>query len=262
MKIKQEFEKYSGFIFDMDGTTYRGNHIIPNADTTINFIKSTGRKVIFVTNKTTDSAKGYFNFLSANNLKISEEEILSATGVIKKYLKVNHPDLPIFALGEEKFINELKESGLTFSEDPSKIKVVIVTLDRTLNYDKLEIAAKSLELGALFLAANIDDTCPVDEGEILDAGSTISALEKRTHRKLELHFGKPSQFMFEEAMNLINTPADKVLLVGDRIETDIKMGNMFGVDTALVKTGVKSNPKDYNGTAPKYIIDSVFDLLC
>lgn len=262
MKIKQEFEKYKGFIFDLDGTTYRGNHIIPNADKTINYIKETGRKVIFVTNKTTDSANDYFNFLTANNLKISESEVLTATKVIKKYLIENHPKFPFFALGEGKFISELQEAGLSFSSDPLKIKVVIVTLDRTLNYNKLEIAAKALELGARFFAANIDDTCPVDDGEILDAGSTISALERRTHKKLELHFGKPSRYMFEEAMNLINIPADQVLLIGDRIETDIRMGNDFGVDTALVQTGVKSNSEDYNGTVPKYRITSVFDLLC
>ncbi|MHC1738778.1 MAG: HAD-IIA family hydrolase [Ignavibacteriaceae bacterium] len=260
MKIKQEFEKYKGFVFDLDGTTYRGSHIIPNADKTINYIKKTGRKVIFVTNKTTDSAKDYFNFLTANNLEINENEILTATGVIKKYLATNHPGFPIFALGEDKFINELREAGLSFSSDPSKIKVVIVTLDRTLNYNKLEIASKALELGALFLAANIDDTCPVDDGEILDAGSTISALEKRTHRKLELHFGKPSKYMFEEAMNLIRTPTEKVLLIGDRIETDIRMGNTFGLDTALVRTGVLNEYPDNSSISPTYRLNSIADL--
>lgn len=260
MKIKQEFEKYEGFIFDMDGTTYRGSHIIPNADKTINYIKGTRRKVIFVTNKTTDSAKDYFNFLTANNFKISESEILTATKVIKKYLTENHPRLPFFALGEDKFISELCEAGLSYSSDPSIIKVVIVTLDRTLNYNKLEIAARALELGALFFAANIDDTCPVDDGEILDAGSTISALEKRTHRRLELHFGKPSKYMFEEAMRLIKTPAEKVLLIGDRIETDIRMGNTFGVDTALVRTGVFNDYHDDFSIRPTYRLNSISDL--
>lgn len=260
MKIKQEFEKYEGFILDLDGTTYRGSYIIPNADKTINYIKRTGRKVIFVTNKTTDSAKDYFNFLTKNNLEINENEILTATRVIKKYLTTNHPDFPIFALGEEKFISELRDAGLSFSCDPSKIKVVIVTLDRTLNYSRLEIAAKALEHGALFLAANIDDTCPVDEGEILDAGSTISALEKRTHRKLEVHFGKPSKYMFEEAMSLIKKPAEKVLLIGDRIETDIRMGNTFGVDTALVRTGVFNDYPDNFSISPTYRLNSIADL--
>ena len=77
------------------------------------------------------------------------------------------------------------------------IDIVIITLDRTLNYTKLEIAANALDNGARFYAANIDNTCPVERGEILDAGATISALEKRTNRKLEKHFGKPSKYMMD-----------------------------------------------------------------
>jgi len=261
MKFKREFEKYRGFIFDMDGTTYRGTRIIPKADTTVNYIKSTGRKVLFVTNKTTGTTTEYHAFLKQNGLNILETEILTATKVIKKYISNNFFDFPFFALGEDKFIEELRDEGLTYSADPLRIRIVIVTLDRTLNYEKLEIAARALETGAKFLAANIDDTCPVDNGEILDAGSTISALEKRTHRKLELHFGKPSRFMFDEAIKQIGLPANEILLLGDRIETDIKMGNLFGVDTALVQTGVKSNFADYKNIAPDYILNSIADII-
>jgi HAD superfamily hydrolase (TIGR01450 family) len=134
-------------------------------------------------------------------------------------------------------------------------------LDRTINYEKLETAARALENGAKFFAANIDDTCPVDNGEVIDAGSTISALEKRTHKKLELHFGKPSEFMFEEVKSRLKAELSKVLLIGDRLQTDIAMGNKFGVDTALVSTGVKFFPNGTDNIVPTYKLNSVFDLL-
>ena len=86
-----------------------------------------------------------------------------------------------------------------------------------MNYKKLEIAANALERGARFFAANIDDTCPVTGGEVLDAGATISALEKRTHRKLELHFGKPSKFMMDAVLKLLNSDKANTLLIGDRL---------------------------------------------
>jgi ribonucleotide monophosphatase NagD (HAD superfamily) len=113
----------------------------------------------------------------------------------------------------------------------------------------------------MFFAANIDDTCPVDEGEVLDAGSTISALEKRTHRKLELHFGKPSAYMFDEIKRKLSAHLSSTLLVGDRLETDIAMGNNFGVDTALVSTGIKNFLDGSNGYAPTYQLKSVFDII-
>lgn len=254
-------EKYKGFIFDLDGTIYRGTHLIPDADKTVKHLKKLEKKIIFISNRTTGSIKDYYNFLSGNGLMVTESEIVNSTIVIKKYLKENFNGASFFAIGEKIFIEEIKSAGLVYSENPVDIDLLIVTLDRTLNYDKLETAARALEKDARFFAANIDDTCPVDDGEVLDAGSTISALEKRTHKKLELHFGKPSHFMFEEIRRRIQTDLSEMLLVGDRLETDIAMGNKFGIDTALVDTGVRYFPNGLNGITPTYHIKSVFDLL-
>ena len=254
-------DKYEGFIFDLDGTIYRGETLIPNADKTVNFIKASGKKAIFISNKTTGSIKDYHNFLISKGLNINDDEIINSTLVIKNYLFDNYKSKKFFAIGEDLFIKEIESSGLSFSSSPQEIDILIVTLDRTLNYEKLEIAARALEHGAKFFAANIDDTCPVDDGEVLDAGSTISALEKRTHKRLELHFGKPSKFMFEEIKKRINTDLKKVLLIGDRLETDIALGNNFGIDSALVSTGIKYFPNGTDHIKPTYFLNSVFDLL-
>jgi HAD superfamily hydrolase (TIGR01450 family) len=254
-------EKYDGFIFDLDGTIYRGGKIIPNADKTVNFIKASGKKIIFISNKTTGSIKDYYDFLYSKGLDIDENDIVSSTTVIKKYLSGKFPRSNFFAIGEDNFVKEIEESGLVYSEIPGEIDILIITLDRTLNYNKLEIAARALENGARFFAANIDNTCPVDGGEILDAGSTISALEKRTHKKLELNFGKPSLFMFEEIKRRLKVDLKKVLLIGDRLETDIALGNKFGIDSALVSTGVKYFPNGADQIEPTFYLESVFDLV-
>jgi len=254
-------KKYSAFIFDLDGTIYRGEHLIPKADTTVNRIKELGKKIIFISNKTTGSTKDYFNFLSSNGLNIDENEIVNSTIVLKKYLSETFPRTKFFAIGEKVFIDEIESMNLIYSENPEEIEILLVTLDRTLDYKKLEIAARALENGARFFAANIDDTCPVDIGEVLDAGSTISALEKRTHKKLEQHFGKPSAFMFEEIKARLNANLNKALIIGDRLETDIALGNKFGIDSALVSTGVKYFPNGTGNIKPTYHLDSVFDLM-
>ena len=253
--------KYDGFIFDLDGTIYLGDKLIPNADKVVDAIKSANKKIIYITNKTTGTVKEYCEFLKKNNLDINVNEIVNATLVTKKYLSEKHLGEKFYAIGEQIFINEIENAGLSYSQNPDEINIVLITLDRTLNFKKLEIAAKALDNGARFYAANIDNTCPVEGGEILDAGSTISALEKRTHLKLEKHFGKPSEFMMREILNIIDLPKDKCLLIGDRVETDIVMGNTFGIDTALVSTGVfnhfDGNPK----YIPTYKLKSVNDLL-
>ncbi|HEY6438236.1 MAG TPA: HAD-IIA family hydrolase [Ignavibacteriaceae bacterium] len=254
-------EKYDYFIFDLDGTIYRGEHLIPNADKVVNQLKQSGKKIVFVSNKTTGTAKEYFHLLKNWGLNVDEKEILNSTIVASSYLKKNFNGEVFFAIGEDSFINEIEKSNLKYSTIPEEINIVLITLDRTLNYKKLEIAARALENGARFFAANIDDTCPVDDGEVIDAGSTISALQKRTHRKLELHFGKPSEFMFNEIKNRLQFIPSKTLLIGDRLETDIRMGNEFGIDTALVHTGVKFFPNGTENILPTYELNSVFDLI-
>ena len=254
-------DKYDSFIFDLDGTIYRGEHLIPHADEVINHLKSIGKKIVFVSNKTTGTVNDYYHLLRNWGLNIDEDEIINSTLVVINYLLQNFKEQSFFAIGEDSFINEIKKYGLKYSIDPKEIKILLVTLDRTLDYKKLEIAAQALENGAKFFAANIDDTCPVDSGEVLDAGSTISALEKRTHKKLELHFGKPSEFMFNEIKHRLNLVPHKTILVGDRLETDIAMGNKFGIDTALVETGVKNFVNGLNGYSPTYQLKSVFDII-
>lgn len=255
------YQKYNSFIFDLDGTIYRGEHLIENSDKTINTIKASGKKIIFVSNKTTETINDYFKLLTGFGLDISKDEILNSTLVLKKYLSQNFAGMEFFAIGEQKFVDEIVEAGLKYSINPEEIKLVLVTLDRTFNYEKLEIAARAIENGAAFFAANIDDTCPVDNGEVLDAGATISALEKRTHRKLEMHFGKPSEYMIEEIISRFNGDMSKTLLIGDRIETDIKMGISMAIDTALVKTGVKHFTNGNESIKPTYHLNSVFDLI-
>ena len=104
--------KYNSFIFDLDGTVYRGENIIPNADRTINLLKQLGKKVIFISNKTTGTVKEYYHFLKNFGLNIEEDEIINSTIVVKNYLLENHPTKKFYAIGEKVFIDELVSAGL------------------------------------------------------------------------------------------------------------------------------------------------------
>lgn len=258
MKI---INKYEGFIFDLDGTIYLDDSIIPGAEKVVNKIKSLNKKSVFISNKTTGNIDDYYNLLTQNKFNIQKKQIITSTFSTKKYLSKHYFKKKFFAIAEKKFIMEIEAAGLEFCENPNQIDIILISLDRTLNYSKLEIAAKALDNGAKFFAANIDNTCPVVSGEILDAGSTISALERRTGLKLQKHFGKPSKYMFNEVMKNLNLSIDKCLILGDRLETDIAMGNKFGIDTALVLSGVSKNTNIKSKYKPTYILSSVIELL-
>lgn len=254
------FEKYKNFVFDLDGTLYLGETLFEGVVETLNFLIENSKNLIFISNKTTGNYYDYANILINAGVKIKPEQVVNATLVISQYLKENYSGAKFYCIGEDKFIKSLEDIGLKYTEDIFETQIVIVTLDRFLTDSKIDIAKKALENGAKFFAANTDKTCPVEnKKQIIDAGIVIEKLENLTGRKLELSFGKPTQFMINYIKNKFdnNLPG---ILCGDRLETDIVMGQKLGFDTAWVKTGIDYNDDVIAFYKPTYILDSVSDL--
>jgi len=244
----------------MDGTIYVDDKMIEGAVDTINSLLENKKELFFVTNKTTGSRFDYAEFLKSNGVKnISPDMILTAGDNSIKYFNSLSKRGTFFAIAEERYIAELEKIGFTFSQVPDEIDFIIVTLDRNYSEEKFNIAKSALNKGAKFFAVNVDNTCPVDGGEIIDAGQIIDRLEYESGVKMKKHFGKPSEFMIAEIKNRIKF-GKTYLLLGDRLETDIMMGNVLGIDTALVKSGIH-NSVDFIGVKPTYILDSVKEIL-
>jgi arabinose operon protein AraL len=137
-----------------------------------------------------------------------------------------------------------------------------VAFDRTLDYRKLNTAYQALRKGARFFATNADKACPMPGGAIPDAGGTIAALEHMTGRKLELLAGKPSIMMMQVALEKLDLPAKRCMMVGDRLETDIHMGQTAGMYTTATLTGASSREQaEALNPAPDIIVDSLLELL-
>ncbi|MEF8725580.1 MAG: HAD hydrolase-like protein, partial [Candidatus Bipolaricaulota bacterium] len=102
---------------------------------------------------------------------------------------------------------------------------------------------------------------PVEDGEVPDAAGMIGAIEGVTGKEVELIAGKPSELMVKAALDRLDVQPEKCLLIGDRLETDIKMGNDHGIPTALVLTGVTSR-EDLAGSSiePTCVLDNLYQL--
>ena len=244
----------------MDGTIYLEDKMIDGAVETLNSLIKDEKHLLFVTNKTTQSKSEYARLLNDNGISISPSQILTATDNCIKFLKKERKGKKFYAIAEEVFINEIVELGLIFTENPKEIEIIIISLDRNYSKIKFEIAKNALLNGAEFLAANIDNTCPVINGEIIDAGIVISDLENSTNRKLQQHFGKPSNFMISSITEKLEFEKKEYLLIGDRLETDILMGNKMEIDTVLVNSGVFNNIKNPSNLAT-YNIKSIINIL-
>ncbi|MGM0420976.1 MAG: HAD-IIA family hydrolase [Bacillota bacterium] len=257
-------DKYKAFIFDLDGTIYLGEKLIPGAKEVITAIRSQNKPYLFLTNKPIDTRANYAKKLNRLGIATTEDNIINSSFVTAKYLKKHAPDSTSYIVGEKPLRDELEKFGLTVTESIEDVDYLIASFDRTFTYQKLDDSLQIIKQGARFIATNPDRTCPVDGGEIPDAAGMIGAIEGTTGKKVEKIMGKPSQEMLEISLDVLGmNEADKenCLIIGDRLETDIHMGQQFGLDTALVLSGVtqKSQIKPHN--RPTHVLGSVNNLL-
>lgn len=250
-----------GYLLDLDGTVYRGEKPIPGAEEAVAELRRRGRRIVFLSNKPLHSRADYAAKLTRLGIPTTEEEVVNSSFVLARYLAREAPGARVFAIGELPLLAELCRAGLKLCEDPERIDYVVAAFDRTFDYRKLNIAFQALRRGARFIATNPDRTCPVEEGEIPDAAGVIAALEATTGRKVELILGKPSRHMVRAALEVLGLPPGECAMVGDRLETDIRMGVENGLIAVLTLTGVSSR-EDLRKAAwkPHHVIESIAQL--
>lgn len=262
-----------GVVFDLDGTLYLGEHALPGAVEVCRALERQGMRVVFVSNKPLEDRLAYAMKLNRLGIAAAPDQVITAAAVLGAHLAATAPDLCCFVIGEDTLKRELQAYGLRLADerpgqderevlDPTGIEAVIVAFDRTLSYRKLNLAYQALVRGARFYATNIDRACPMPGGSIPDAGMTIAALEAGTGRRVELSAGKPSPLILQAALDRLGLSAPECLMVGDRLETDIRMGREAGMATALVLTGV-TRREDLRGhpAPPDLVLESLFDLV-
>ena len=251
---------FRGYIFDLDGTVYLGENVIPGAPQVIADLRAQGCGVVFLSNKPLQPRAVYAEKLTRLGIPTSSDDVINSSLVLAQYLVREMADATVFVIGEQPLVDEIAAAGLAISDNPGEIDVVIASFDRTFDYRKLNIGYQALRLGARFFATNADRTCPVEGGQIPDAAAVIGALEGCSGRKVELVAGKPSAMIVAMTLERLALQAGDCLMVGDRLETDMLMGNKAGISTALVLTGVTQRDDiAFSQARPDFILESIAD---
>ena len=253
---------FPGYIFDLDGTVYLGDALLPTAGETLTTLRKRGSRTIFISNNPTHKPSDYADKLTRLGVPTPVEDILTSIGVMVNFLKQRMPGARLFVIGEEPLCAELQRGGFKLTDDAHHIDAVIASFDRTFAYRKLQIAFDAIRAGARFFATNPDRYCPVPGGGEPDCAAIIAAIEACTNTRVEAVVGKPSHYMIEAALNLMNLPAADCLMTGDRLETDVYMGEAAGMSTALMMTGTTSiSALTASSIQPTYILQRLGDLL-
>lgn len=253
---------FSGYIFDLDGTIYLGEKLISGARETIEKLKSLSKRIVYLSNKPLQTREDYAAKLTRLGIKTDPAEVINSSLVMSHWLSKQAPGATIYVIGEPPLIAEMVQAGFCISENAGEIQYVIASFDRTFDYRKLNIALQAIRKGARFVATNPDRTCPVEGGEIPDCAAMIGAIEGATGKKVETVVGKPSDIMIQVAVELMGLNPRNCLLVGDRLETDMVMGQKAGMATALVLTGVTTREVlKKSEFQPDYIWESVTEII-
>jgi HAD superfamily hydrolase (TIGR01450 family) len=258
---------FDAYVFDLDGTIYLGDHLLPGVAATIELLRALDIPVRFLSNNPTKDPHQYQAKLDALGLPTLPTDIANTVVTTVRWLTSHHPEAVVFPVAERPLIAALEEAGVRISDDPAEIDIVLASYDRTFDYRKLQIAFDALwfHKRAILVQTNPDRYCPFPGGRgEPDCAAIVAAIEACTGVTCSANLGKPDPLMVAEALEGYDVEPARTMMIGDRLATDIAMGRAAGMNTALVLTGDSSlseavalGPRQ----RPHYILTSLDQLI-
>jgi HAD superfamily hydrolase (TIGR01450 family) len=228
------------YVFDLDGTIYLGDALLPGAVRLIQTLRDQGRRVVYCSNNPTRRPEEYAAKLTRLGLPTPASQVVTSLTATVAWVVREMPGAAVFAIGEQPLRDALVGAGLQLCDDPARIDLVVASYDRTFDYRKLQIAFDALwfHRRARLVATNPDRYCPFPGGRgEPDAACVIAAVEAGTGVRCEAVFGKPSPDLLQTIIERTGLDPATSVMVGDRLTTDVGFARATGMMSALVLTG-------------------------
>jgi NagD protein len=254
----QSLKAKKGFICDMDGVIYHGNHLLPGVIEFVNWLKSENKSFLFLTNSSERSPKELEQKLKRLGLEVDETHFYTSALATASFLASQCPDGSAYVIGEPGLITALYDAG--FSMNDVNPDYVVVGDTRSYSYEKIEHAINLVCNGAKLIGTNSDLTGPSEKGIMPSTKALISPIELATGRKAYF-IGKPNPLMMRHAVKRLGVKPEDTAIIGDRMDTDIVAGIETEMDTVLVLSGVTDEKNLSNFPyKPKYVLNGVGDI--
>ncbi|WP_458204774.1 HAD-IIA family hydrolase [Haladaptatus sp. NG-SE-30] len=219
--------------FDLDGTVYLDDTLVDDARARIETLRESGVDIYFLSNNSSRWKDEYVAKLNSLDVKASTDDVLLSTDGVIQYLQDVGDE--VYVLGTTAMRDAMVEHGVEVGvEDPEH---VVVGFDTELTYEKARRATLAIRDGATFLLAHPDAVCPTAAGMVPDCGSIGALVERATDREPDRIFGKPNTEMIQHVLDRDGHVPDDVVIVGDRLETDVQLADNVGCESVCVLTG-------------------------
>jgi 4-nitrophenyl phosphatase len=239
--------RYKAYLFDLDGTLYRGDHPFPHAAETLAKLRQNGSAIRFLTNNSGTTTQAVATKLVRMGIEAEQGEVLTSGMAAAAHL-VRENLRKLFVIGEPGLVEVLREQHLEVANaDPEgyvkpkegdSYDAVVCGICRGFTYWLMNAAFQAIRAGAQFVATNPDPTYPMENGRLEPgAGTLVSAVQTCSGVRPYMA-GKPQPDMVLLALDSCGVKAADALVVGDRIDTDIEAAKAAGCPSALVLGGV------------------------
>ena len=233
--MRSFFKDVKAILCDIDGTLYFKGEAIEGAIDTVSLIKDLGIKILFFTNTDSKSPHQIYNILKDFGFQIQEDEVFSPIIALKEFL-AKHPRKKIFLVTTQEVAREFQQFDIV-EENETPDFVIIGDFQDDWDVSRLNRAFQHVLQGATLLGTQGNIFYLDREGNpVIDTGSFVQMIARATKTKAKI-FGKPSKEYFEQSIELLDVPREKVVVIGDDYESDIQGAFNVGLKAILVKTG-------------------------
>ncbi|GAA4519611.1 HAD hydrolase-like protein [Actinoallomurus oryzae] len=244
-------EAYDVGVLDLDGVVYIGHDPVPGAAGALEKARASGMRLAFATNNASRTPSATAALLGDVGVPAAAEDVVTSAQAAARLLAERLPaGSKVLVVGGMGLRQALREAGLRpvsmAAEEPA---AVAQGYSPGLSYDRLAEGAQAVAAGAIFVASNGDTTIPGKGGRYRPGNGALVQVIRTATGVDPIVTGKPERPLHRET--ILRTGAERPLIVGDRLDTDIEGAHNGGADSLLVLTGV-TDPRTLLAAPPRH----------
>jgi len=228
------------FLLDKDGTLSLGNQILNGTKEFIQALRDSNKKFSVATNNSSKTGEAHLKNFNSMGLDFKRENMIVSLDIAIDYLQ-NSNVKKLFWLANKNVSSYLEQ---LFDYDENEPDCILITFDTELNYSKLVTLTNLLHTNVPYYVTHSDIVCPTDKHDIPDVGTFIKLMEMTTGKSPDIDFGKPSQYYIDYIKKTFDIEESDMVMIGDRLYTDIKLAEGNDITSVLVLSG-ETSIEDY-----------------
>ena len=247
------------WLCDMDGVLIRDGSMVEGADRFLARLTATGRPFLVLTNNSLFTPREIRTQLAGMGLNVKEEQLWTSALATAKFVNSQRPAGSAYVIGEASLHEALADVG--YREDDQQPDYVVLGETQDYSFEEMATAVQLIDNGSHFVATNPEPTGQSPKGSLPGVGALAAMIETAT-RVAPYFVGKPNAVMIREGLNILGAHSKTTVMIGDRMDTDIRSGVEAGLGTILVLSGVAQLGEiEHFPFQPSRIVSSVAELV-